>query len=196
MYVINEGNLSSSRKSTAPMALQCTVQYAHWPTMYGREDSTGTQCRQRPAGQSQCHTCILSVGLLKLPFLSVVKIVGDPHRHRSSCLLRSFCASKHKPEVTRKSWFQRQTHRQTTELHVCTLYIAQCGMRQSLRRMRSCIALHSSVCHIMGVAVHCGPYCGCCSALWEYLSWPFCFYVVYVQNQRKSEHEMRRVFAF
>ena len=92
-----------------------------------------------------------------------------------------FCAaSAHQninPELTRKVWFQRQTHtcRQTTEL--CTLYIAQCGMRQSLRRMRqslrrmrSCSALHSSVGHIMGVAVHCGPYCGCCSALWEYLS--------------------------
>ena len=57
------------------------------------------------------------------------------------------------------------------------IYIAQCGMRQSLRRMRqslrrmrSCSALHSSVGHIMGVAVHCGPYCGCCSALWEYVS--------------------------
>ena len=112
-----------------------------------------------------------------------------------------FCAaSAHQninPKVARKVWFQRQTHRQTTEL--CTLYIAQCGMRQSLRRMRqslrrmwSCSALHSSVGHIMGVAVHCGPYCGCCSALWEYLS-----AILFLNSVRtKSKKDRRNTSSF
>ena len=124
----------------------------------------------------------------------------DLSRHRSSLLVVFCAASAHQninPKVARKVWFQRQTHRQTTEL--CTLYIAQCGMRQSLRRMRqslrrmrSCSALHSSVGHIMGVAVHCGPYCGCCSALWEYLS-----AILFLNSVRtKSKKDRRNTSSF
>ena len=45
LHIINEGSLSGSRKSTSPMALQCTVLYTRRPAVYGRADSTGHAMR-------------------------------------------------------------------------------------------------------------------------------------------------------